>query len=166
MTIRIGKVTGREIRENRNGGRDVVLLQVQITDANDVQTVELVTQAGDESSPPDGSTVILVQLGGAWVVAVAADDLIPPDINVGERRVYSQAGGARAATIYWRADGQLELNGTGDFAVRFTALETAFNALLDAFNSHAGHFSPSNVVPTPAVADISLAKIETIEVPL
>lgn len=163
MTTRIGKVTGREIRPNKNGGHDVLMLQVQITDVDDVQSVELVTHAGDESSPPDGATVILVQLGPAWVVALAADDLIPPDIAVGERRVYSQANGDRKATVFWGADGQLELNGTGDFAVRFSALETAFNQLKSDFDGHTGHSTGGT--PPPSTADISGARIDTIEVP-
>jgi len=163
MDIKVGTVTGREIRKNRNSGHDVLLLQVEVSDADDVQTVELVTHAGDESSPPDGATVMLLQIGPAWVVAVGADDLIPPGIDVGERRVYSQDGGVRKATIYWRADGQLELNGTGDHAVRFAALETAFNQLKSDFDSHGGHFS-GEVVPTPSTADISGAKINNIEV--
>jgi len=164
MTIRIGTVRGREIKPNRNGEGDVILLQVEISGPDDVQTVELMTHAGDEASPPDDAQVLLVQIGPAWVVALAADDLIPPDINVGERRVYSQDGGARKATIYWRTDGQLELNGTGDFAVRFNALETAFNQLKSDFDSHAGHFS-GEVVPTPSTADVSGAKVDTIEMP-
>ena len=164
MDIKVGTFKGREIRKNRNGGNDVLLLQVEVSDADDVQTVELVTHAGDESSPPDGSTVMLLQIGPAWVVAVSADDLIPPDIDVGERRVYSQDGGTRKATIYWRADGQLQLNGTGDHAVRFAALEAAFNQLKTDFNNHAGHFS-GEVVPMPSTADISGAKIDNIEVP-
>lgn len=164
MSIQVGTVRGREIRKNRNGGADVLLLQVEVSDTDDVQTAELMTHAGDESSPVDGTTVLLVQLGPAWVVAVAADDLIPPDIAAGERRVYSQDDGTRKAAIYWRTDGQLELNGTGDYAVRFSALETAFNQLKTDFNAHAGHFS-GEVVPTPSTADISSAKVDTVELP-
>ena len=164
MTIRIGTVRGREKKPNRNGEGDVILLQVEISGPDDVQTVELMTHAGDEASPPDGALVILVQIGPAWVVALAADDLIPPDIDVGERRVYSQDGGARKATVYWRTNGQLELNGTGDFAVRFNELETAFNQLKSDFDSHGGHFS-GEVAPAPSTADISGAKVDTIEVP-
>ena len=165
MTIRVGTVRGREIRENRNGGADVLLLQVEVSDADDIQTVELMTQAGDESSPVDGSRVLLVQLGPAWVVAVVADDLIPPGIAEGERRVYSQDSGTRKASIYWRTDGQLELNGTGDFAVRFTSLETAFNELQAAYNAHIGHAVTGLVPSVLSAADISLAKVDTVELP-
>lgn len=164
MSIRIGTVRGRETKPNRNGGHDVILLQVEISEADDVQTVELMTHAGDESSPPNGAQVILVEVGPAWVVALAADDLIPPTIDVGERRVYSQDAGDRKATIYWRTTGQLELNGTGDHAVRFAALETAFNQLKADYDAHGGHFS-GEIPPAPSTADISGAKIDTIEVP-
>lgn len=164
MDMRVGTVRGREIRANRNGGSDVLLLQVEVSEADDVQTVELMTHAGDESSPADGTRVMLVQIGPAWVVAVAADDLIPPGVGPGERRVYSQDGGARKATIYWRTDGQLELNGTGDHAVRFNALEIAFNQLKADFDAHGGHFS-GEAVPAPSTADISGAKVGTVELP-
>lgn len=164
MNIRVGKVRGREIRKNRNGSGDVLLLQVEVSDADDIQTVELVTHAGDESSPEDGATVLLLQIGPAWVVAVGADDLIAPDIAPGERRVYSQDSGARKATIYWRTDGQLELNGTGDYAVRFNALETAFNQLKADFDNHGGHFV-AEAIPAPSTADISGAKVDTVELP-
>ncbi len=165
MDIRVGTVRGREIRKNRNGSADVLLLQVEISDADDIQTVELMTQAGDEYSPVDGSRVLLVQLGPAWVVAVTADDLIPPEIAAGERRTYSQDGGTRKASIYWRTSGQLELNGIGDFAVKFNALETAFNQLKDDFDNHDGHFSPTNSKPAASTADISPAKVDTVELP-
>jgi len=99
MTTRIGTVRGREKKPNRNGAGDVILLQVEISGPDDIQTVELITHAGDEASPPNGAQVILVQIGPAWVVALAADDLIPPDIDVGERRVYSQDAGTRKATV-------------------------------------------------------------------
>lgn len=164
MNIRVGTVRGREIRKNRNGDDDVLLLQVEISEADDVQTVELMTHAGDESSPENGARVVLLQIGPAWVVALAADDLIAPGITPGERRVYSQDGGARKATIYWRTDGQLELNGTGDFAVRFNALEVAFNQLKSDFDAHGGHFG-GEVAPPPSTADISGAKVDTVELP-
>ena len=162
--MQVGTVRGREIKANRNGGDDVLLLQVEVSDADDMQTVELMTHAGDESSPEDGARVLLVQVGPAWVVAIAADDLIPPGIAAGERRVYSQEGGSRKASIYWCTDGQLELNGTGDYAVRFNALETAFNQLKAEFNAHAGHFA-GDLQPTPSTADISGAKVDTVELP-
>ena len=160
----IGTVRGREIKPNRNGDHDVILLQVEISGPDDVQTVELMTHAGDESSPPDGAQVVLLGAGSAWLIAIAADDLITPGIAEGERRVYSQDAGARKATIYWRTDGQLELNGTGDHAVRFAALETAFNQLKADFNAHGGHFS-GEIPPVASTADISGAKVNTIEVP-
>lgn len=160
----IGIVRGREIRPNRNGGDDVLLLQVEVSDPEDVQTIELMTHAGDESSPEDGAQVLLISIGPAWTIAIAVNDLIPPDLDPGERRIYSQVSGVRKAIIYCRTSGQLELNGTGDFAVRFSELETAFNQLKTDFDAHAGHFS-GEVVPTPSTADISGAKVSTVELP-
>lgn len=159
--MRVGVVTGREIKPNKNGNSNVVLLQVVVSDDDDVQTVELI--GSDEFNPVDGTKVLLVDITPSWVVAVAADDLIPPEIDVGERRIYSSDGVGRKATILWKNNGQLELNGKGDFAVRFSKLEEGFNQLVADFNNHSGHSIGST--PTASTASIADAKIDSIEVP-
>jgi hypothetical protein len=165
MILSVGTVKGRETRKNRNGDGEVLLLQVEVSDIDDVQTAELMTQDGDEASPEDGALVLLVDVGSAWLIAIAVDDQIKPDIDVGGRRIYSHEGGARKATIYWRTNGQLEINGIGDHAVRFAELEKAFNQLRDDFNNHTGHVVSVLKPAIPSTADISPAKVNTVELP-
>jgi phage gp45-like len=91
MTTRTGRVTGRQTGTNKDGADSVRLLQVMITDRDDVQTVQLVSQAGEESNPPDGSAVVLLSAGSALKLAIATLDRVVPDLAVGGKRIYSTA---------------------------------------------------------------------------
>ena len=89
MGTRIGIATGRETAKNRGVGPNVRLLQVQFTDETDVQTVQLVGQAGEESSPPNGSLIVAQAGGQAYKVAVGTDDGVEPVLEIGGKRIYS-----------------------------------------------------------------------------
>lgn len=89
MGTRVGIVTGRVTAPNRNSDLSVRLLQVQLTDLMDVQTVQLVEQSGEESSPPLGSLVTVVNGGQAFKLAVGVDDGIEPIMDPGGKRLYS-----------------------------------------------------------------------------
>ncbi|MCP4745030.1 MAG: hypothetical protein GY874_02660 [Desulfobacteraceae bacterium] len=111
MVIRVisGKVTGRRLAKNRDGDHAVRLLQAELSDPADVQSVELMSQTGEESNPPDGSTLCILSIGRAWKIAVACDDKIAPATAVGEKRIYSTdaTGAAVAAQIHLKNDGTL-----------------------------------------------------------
>lgn len=172
MAIRLGKVTGRQIAANRDGSGDRLLLQVEMSNADDVQTVEMLNAPGEDSNPPDDAQVLIVDLGRAFKVALAADDGITPDMAEGEKKLYSVSAGAVAAFIKFLASGVLELNGNADFAVRFSELETAFNQLKSDHDTHSHLYTPGAGTPTqtaaPAAgstADISGAKVDTVKFP-
>jgi hypothetical protein len=185
--VQTGKIVGRKIAVNRDGEKKVLLLSCEITDPDDVQTVEYFQQAGTDNEPPDGSTVLLVKVGSAWKIAIAVDDGIEPDPSLlpGEFEYYSSLLGVKKASIKGRKTGQLELNGIGDYAVKFNQLKTAFDQLKSDFDNHVskynGHthtttatvstglpgvIAPTTDTSTPTTADIDPAKAETIEVPL
>lgn len=177
--MKSGIVTGREVKKNKDGENDVLLLQVEITDSEDVQTIELVTQAGQDINPPDGSIVFINKVGDAWKIAVAVNDNIAPSMNEGEQKIYSSNSGGIQAFINFLNTGILEINGNSDFAVRFNALEIGFNQLRTDFNtfittvhdlhSHptapAGPVSVPSILGTPSTASIASAKINTVKVP-
>lgn len=178
--IRTGIVTGREFKKNRDGGNDRLLLQVQITDADDVHTVEYMASSGEDSNPPDGTKVLIIDAGRAYKIAIAADDNIEPSMQEGEKKLYSISGGTIAAFINFLQTGTIEINGNNDFAVRFNELEsgfnefkTDFNQLVNDYTGH-GHFgvqsgtSSTGVADTPGTettADISAAKVEEVKLP-
>lgn len=169
----IGRVVNSSLGPNKDGVRTVVLLEVELTDPDDIQTVELLTEMGLDYRPTDDSAVVVLSLGPAWKVAIACDDRVTKTMDKGEKEIYSLVGTTKKASIKWLADGVLELNGNEDFAVRFNELKTAFDQLKSDFDDHthvttatistgpAGAISP----PSPSTADIDPAKIEEIKVP-
>lgn len=163
MDVRSGKITGRTIGKNRDGKTNTLQLQVEITDTDDVQTVQLFTESGNDTNPPDGSTVIIVQVGDAWKIGLGVNDGIDPEVDPGEKKLYSSLDGIIKAFIYFMQDGTLQLNGDNDFAVRFNALEAAFNQFKSDYNSHAhGGSGPPN---SSTNADISSAKVDSVKLP-
>ena len=170
--IRIGKVTGRTTGKNRDGGDDVLLLQVEISDPDDVQTVQLMNPAGENSNPPDGSQVLIIDIGAAFKVAVATDDGIAPFGSPGDKQIYSADGGIIKAFINLLTSGIIELNGNNDFAVRFNALKTEFDKLKADYNLHTHIYSPGPGGPIATAmaipqttADISSAKVDEVKMP-
>lgn len=90
MELRVGIVTGRETVVNREtGGPSVRLLQVQITDHNDVQTVQLVGQAGEEVNPPNGTLVLVLPGGQAFKLSAGTSDWVVPIMDIGGKRLYA-----------------------------------------------------------------------------
>jgi hypothetical protein len=155
--LRIGKVTGHEIKKNRDGEKNVLLLQVEVSDPDDIQTIEWYQASGQDSSPPINSLVAFLPGGQAWMIALGANDEIIPESDPGEYKIYSSAAGVikaflklfktglarlEASIIEIISSGDIEitangkteingstvdLNGNTDFAVRFSILQTAFN---------------------------------------
>jgi phage gp45-like len=168
----IGKITGSTVGKNKDGDTDVLLLQVEISEDDDLQTVELVRQAGEDYNPPEGSTVVILPVTQSDKVGVATDDGIAPEVSPGERELYSSVAGAKMATIKLALDGGVELNGNTDFAVKYSGFATfastivaELNALIALYNAHL----PTPITPAqPSVAGalVPLAKSTTVKVPL
>ena len=112
--MEIGRITGRQITTNRDGTKPVTMLQVEITDPEDLQTIELMNSAGEDSQPPDDSRIVILSIGQAYKIAVAVDDGIAPDAALipGERKIYSSDGGVIKAFITWLKTGAMTISGT------------------------------------------------------
>ena len=163
----IGEVTGQEIRENRDGAADVRLLQVRMSNDSDIQTVQYMPMSGDDSPPQNGDLVVVLSIGTAFQVAIGIQDSVVPSMSAGEKKIYSRdSGGAVAAFINFLAGGDLELNGDANTAVRFAALQTAFDGLKADFNAHV-HTNPEGGNVGPAVpqntSDITGAESPTVK---
>lgn len=172
--IDTGIVTGREITINKDGEEDVEMLQVQMTDDEDIQSVQLMIQAGDDSPPPEDSLVTIVSIAEAYQIAVAVEDNISPTMLPGEKKLYSSAAGVIKAFINMLSDGTIEINGNTDFAVAFDDLKAGFDLLrgeLNAFiavfdaHDHTTSVGPPTTQGVTAVASIDASKILTIKVP-
>lgn len=153
--MNIGIVKSSEIKKNRDGEQDQILLQVEISDADDIQTVELITHAGNDSRPPKGSRVIIVDVGSAYKLGIAVDDLIVPSVNEGEKKLYSSDAGVIKAFIDFLKNGILELNGNSKGVARLddtTSLQMSGIDIqgLAAALLTTGAFLPSGNPPVPA----------------
>lgn len=160
----IGRVTGREIKTNMDGQTAKLLLQVELTDPEDIQTIELVRQAGEDTNPPDDSRVIVLDVG-SFKVAVASDDGIVPTMGEGEKKIYSTAAGLRKAFINFLSTDIVEINGTGDFAVRFNELKDGFDQLVSDFNAHV-HTETGGTTSVPtssSSANIDSSKVDLVK---
>lgn len=113
--MRTGRVTGRKTGKNRDGVDVTRLLQTVVSDKDDVQTIQLVSQTGEESNPPDGSLVVLAEIGQSLRVAVATADFIEPIMGVGGKRVYSTSkeGTEVKAFLKLDPDGTITLSNPG-----------------------------------------------------
>jgi len=174
-----GIVKGYEVKKNRDGAGARLMLQVEITDPDDIQTVELMSASGEDNVPPIDSRVLIVSVGSAYKIGIAIDDGITPSMSDGEKKMYSIASGAISAFINLLNTGIIELNGNADFAVRYNALETAFDELKTDFNNFVttvynvhnhptaptGPVSPPSATGSSSAADITGAKIDEIKVP-
>lgn len=166
--MKIGTVTGTEIRKNRDGTQNTVMLQVEMDDADDVQSVELMPHAGMDYRPRSGTKVFIVESGAAYKLAIASKDAIEPSSAVGEQKMYSvDAGGLVAAIIHWMEDGQLVLNMGSGTAVEFARLKVEFEKLQNAWDAFATAYVPGGplAVGTPPTASTSGSAIDNAESP-
>jgi phage gp45-like len=137
------------------------MLQVEITDSDDIQTVELRNQYGEDNNPVNGSQVLIVDIGSAFKMAIAVKDGITPSMNPGEKKIYSVSGAAIAAFIDFLASGIININGSVDFAVRFNALNTALQTMLTRLNADIVSAGGSGTT----TLDLSGAKVDTVKLP-
>jgi hypothetical protein len=89
----------------------VRILDVMITDPSDVQSAQLIEQAGEECNPPSGSMAALVAGCEGFKLAVGSSDGIEPVMAVGGKRIYStdEFGAAAVAEVRLLPDGTIHL---------------------------------------------------------
>lgn len=110
----IGKVKGSEVKSNRDSIDPTLMLQVEMSEEEDLRSVEQFTQPGVDCNPVENSLVIVVNsAGGAWPVAVAVRDGTIPEMDEGDYQIYSSkvVGGVvtKIAKITLESDGTITL---------------------------------------------------------
>lgn len=108
--IQIGVIKGSDVGVNRDSDGPVRLLQVELTDIEDVQTCELFTQAGDDNNPPDSAFALVLDVSDALKIVVAVSDGLEPECDQGERELYSQEDGEKKARAKLQKDGKFVMN--------------------------------------------------------
>lgn len=165
LMILTGTVKNSELLKNRDSENTARMLQVQFSNESDIQSVQYMPLSGDDNPPQVGDRVIVLALGAAFKVAIAVDDGLTPSMSAGERKLYSRdSAGDIAAFINLLNGGTIELNGNNDFAVRFTALETALQSLITQVNAtFATKLNGSGAAGVVAV-DFSPAKVDEVKI--
>ena len=164
--VKTGKITGRTITTNRDGTNQRVMLQVQMTNPDDIQTVEYVSLPGQDENPIDGSRVFILEVGDSYKIAIAVDDGVTPAMATGEKRLYSVSdAGAIQAFINLLKSGIIEINGDADFAVRFTALEAQMQLMVMAINAAFATKINGSGAAGGIVLDLSTAKVDEVKLP-
>jgi hypothetical protein len=154
---------------------------------DDVQTSIQAGPHGIDSNPVKDMRAIYLQTGSRKKTVVVGYLNQNALAEVGGSRLFSTNDkGEEQAAIYMRANGDIELGGTDDFAVRFNELKagfdqlvsdhnntvTALNSLITAYNAHvhpvplADAVAPSEgsqSLPTPASASPDTPSTATID---
>lgn len=180
--MEIGSIISSKIGKNQDGDKNVILLEVEISEEDDTDTIELQCAPGEDYKPPIGSRVFIEKVSDAYDVAIEVDDRVEPDSTLkdGECEKYSIKDEKRAAKIRWKENGELILNDGTDYAILFNEMKIAFDklksevaTLTTAVNVHAAlavtpfipnHGLPAPVVVPPPTADMSSSKVEKVRI--
>ena len=163
--VKTGIITGRTLQKNRDGTGNRIMLQVEMTNPDDIQTVELYAPGGQDVNPPDGSRVVIIEIAPTYKIAIVADDGIEPSMLDGEQKLYATDGISILSFINLLTDGNIELNGNADFAVRFAALNTALQTFVIAINAVLATKADASGTPGALTLDITGAKVNEVKVP-
>ena len=131
----IGIVTGRRIGKNRDGDKDVLILQVSLIENEDTRSIEIFSSS--DFNPANGTRVYICNVSDSYQIAVATSDGITPESEPGEVEIYSTDNPvtAKQARIYLNKDGEIILNQGTKSAVNYVDLNTQLQLLVTAINS-------------------------------
>ncbi|MFM0306281.1 phage baseplate assembly protein V [Paraburkholderia sp. RL17-383-BIF-A] len=110
-----------------NDGGNVQFVQVQVNDLETIDDLPRVAEFGLTSVAPDGSDVVMVNLGGgrnnAVVVATGHQESRPKGLKAGETMIYSQDG----KSVYFTAGGGILIDAKGQDVVVNNAKDYTIN---------------------------------------
>jgi hypothetical protein len=147
--IWIGRITGSAVEQNLDADSPGRLMQVELTAPDDIQSIELFTQAGDDNNPPDDVQCIVLEVSPRLKIIVAVSDGLAPECDRGERELYSQADGEKKARTKYQKDGKV-IHNQGARLVARKDDETKSNITIDqAFWGWVNAVSAALGIPTP-----------------
>jgi len=138
INVSIGTVVGREIIENRDSENESRMLSVELSEANDVQSIEHINQNGEQTNPLDDTTVLVLELNPSWKLAIAINDLVDIDetLDPGEKKIYAvDSSNNIVSSIYLRNTGIVEIGGGDQFVALANKVKTALDFINNVFSS-------------------------------
>lgn len=110
INVHLGTIVGSKIIENMDSENTTRMLSAELSSADDVQSIELISQNGEQTNPLDDATVIILEINKAWKIAVAIKDLVEPDntLERGEKKIYAvDSSNNVVAWVYFKGDGNI-----------------------------------------------------------
>lgn len=154
LKTQIGKVTGTSITKNKDGDRNVLMLQVELTDSDDIQSVQFMSQSGEDTNPVIDSMVTVINISESFKVAIASDDGITPYVDQGEKEFYSSVSGTKKAILKLKADGLTAIVSPDE------SIDLLFSDFIDAIVAIVTTGSPTTHIVN-AVSQAALNVIKT-----
>jgi hypothetical protein len=163
----IGKITGRTIAKNRDGDVDRILLQVEVIPDEDVRTVELFTQAGDDTNPGNGCRVNIVPISNSYHVGIGVSDDLVSECDAGEKEFYSTDSPVtvKKARLKLDKNSRIIMNQGVNHAAQYEALNTKLQLLIMAINSVLATKLNGAGSAGTLTLDITSAKVDTVRLP-
>lgn len=163
----LAKATDYRIGKYRGGKKDIAVSTA--TAAGNNYTAMHSFAPGLEINPAEGENLVIQRMRGSssfMVTVGGTNQNIAPSTAKGERRLYSvsEDGSEIKAIAKFKNDGTLELNGATDSAVKYAALETAYNELQTQYNKLIGVLN--TWVPVPGDGGTALKTAITGAAPL
>jgi diadenosine tetraphosphate (Ap4A) HIT family hydrolase len=110
--------------------------EIKTKTAGLVNNCQQMTPFGFESRPIKGETAVTQRVKNIRTIFGYLQDAFE-GLEEGESVMFSKEdNGDYQATIITRKDKTIEVNGTGDFLMRYNEMQREFNELNDKFNSH------------------------------
>jgi hypothetical protein len=147
-----GVIKSLEVSKNADGDKKVRLATVEVTGPEDLRTVEIRNDEGNEFVPEVGSRLYFEEVSSDFLVSSSVGTESEPDesLGSGDRKLSAVKAGAPKANIVLKPSGEISLNEGTDYAVKhnelvtlITSLVLQINALVTAFNAHV----PPPIVP-------------------
>lgn len=131
----IGTITGRQISKNRDGDKDVLILQVELIDGEDTRSIELFTDS--DFNPANGTRICITDVSSSYQIGTCVSDGLTPEVEAGEKEIYSTDNPVtqKKARMYLNKDGEIILNQGAKSAINHPDTVTALNTFLIALNS-------------------------------
>lgn len=165
--MKLGVIKGSIVGKNKDSDVNRRLLQVAMDDEEDVRTVELITQHGEDTNPANDCRVLIISIAPSYKIGVAITDELAPEVSTGEKEIYSTDNPAttKKARIKLGSNGNVIHNQGNKSAVSYAALNTALQSLVTAINSALATKLNGSGSAGTLTLDISAAESPTVKVP-
>jgi len=132
----IGIIKGREIKVNKTGDKQRVMLQIEIT-PEDIRTIELMSQPGEDMNPANNCRVFIIELAPSYQLALAGSDDLTPSVQPGEKEIYSTDSPVtmKKARLHFKNNSVSVFNQGVKNSVNWDDLNTQLQLLVTAINA-------------------------------